>query len=286
MKVCFLFVILFFFISNADAETIKVRASQSKFDSTHDYYIGLIKLAYKKINKPIKVEYAPYMVQERALSEMQAGRLIDLYWAGSNVERESKLGFVPIPLVKGLLGYRVFTINKKYQSEFLEVNSLEDLNGIPLCQGQHWPDTDILLASGLNVVPNMVYENMFRQVYSGRCKAFPRGINEGYSEVESRQKVMPELMVFDDLILHYPFPMYFFTHKENKKLINNLTDGLMLAIEDGSFNDYMAMHPATRHLFPLSKWSSKTIITIENPFLSNNADFKNPKLWVDLKIKN
>lgn len=286
MKVCFLFVILFFFISNTGAETIKVRASQSKFDSTHDYYIGLIKLAYKKINKPITVEYAPYMVQERALSEMQAGRLIDLYWAGSNVERESKLGFVPIPLVKGLLGYRVFTINKKYQSEFLEVNSLEDLNGIPLCQGQHWPDTDILLASGLNVVPNMVYENMFRQVYSGRCKAFPRGINEGYSEVESRQKVMPELMVFDDLILHYPFPMYFFTHKENKKLINNLTDGLMLAIEDGSFNDYMAMHPATRHLFPLSKWSSKTIITIENPFLSNNADFKNPKLWVDLKIKN
>lgn len=281
-----LILLLIFLSSSAVSDTIRVRGSQSEFDATHDYYIGLLKLAYSKINKPLMINFSPYMVQDRALSELQAGRLIDLYWAGTNQDRESKLGYVPIPLNKGLLGYRVFAIHQQNIEQLQKVKSLEDLKRISLCQGQHWPDTDIMLAAGLDVLPNVVYENMFRQVYASRCIAFPRGINEAYSEVKSRKAIMPELTLYDDLILHYPFPMYFFTYKENKRLIENLTKGLFLAIEDGSFDSYIQAHPATRHLFPLSKWQGKKIISVDNPFLSIETDTKNQKLWVDLSKKN
>lgn len=279
-KLSLIYILLNSFTTQAD--TIRVRGSQSQYDSTHDYYVGLIKLAYSKIDTPLTIKFSPYMVQERALSEMQAGRVIDLYWAGTNFEREDKLGFVPIPLVKGLLGYRVFTIHKSASKKFSSVKSIDDLKKLSLCQGAHWPDTDIMLASGLDVLPNMVYENMFRQVYSGRCEAFPRGINEAYSEVESRKVVMPKLIVFDDVILHYPFPMYFFTYKENNKLIDNLTKGLYLSIEDGSFDQYIQTHEATRHLFPLTKWKNKHIISIKNPFLSEKANPNDQKLWFNL----
>ncbi|AOT06834.1 hypothetical protein [Pseudoalteromonas luteoviolacea] len=266
-------------------ETIRVRGSQSEHDSTHNYYVGLIELAFDKLKKPIQIQFSPYMVQDRALFELQSNRLIDLYWAGTNQQRESELGVVPIPLIKGLLGYRVFTIHQDNEQLFSQIKSIKSLKNMTLCQGQHWPDTDIMLAAGLSVITNVVYENMFKQVYADRCKAFPRGINEAFSEVESRQKIMPKLMVFDEVILHYRFPMYFFTHKDNTQLINDLQSGLMLAIKDGSFDKYMQTHPTTQHLFPLSKWDNKTILTIDNPFLSQSTPVDDKALWIELGKK-
>ncbi|MDK2595722.1 hypothetical protein [Pseudoalteromonas obscura] len=266
-------------------ETIRVRGSQSEYDSTHNYYVGLIELAFDKLNKPIRIQFSPYMVQDRALFELQSNRLIDLYWAGTNQQRESELGVVRIPLIKGLLGYRVFTIHQDNEQLFSQIKSLKSLKNTTLCQGQHWPDTDIMLAAGLSVITNVVYENMFKQVYADRCKAFPRGINEAFSEVEIRQQIMPKLMVFDDVILHYRFPMYFFTHKDNSQLINDLKSGLMLAIKDGSFDKYMQTHPTTKHLFPLSKWDNKTILTIDNPFLPKSAQVDDKQLWIELGNK-
>ncbi|MBQ4837700.1 hypothetical protein [Pseudoalteromonas luteoviolacea] len=266
-------------------ETIRVRGSQSEYDSTHNYYVGLIELAFDKLNKPIRIQFSPYMVQDRALFELQSNRLIDLYWAGTNQQRESELGVVRIPLIKGLLGYRVFTIHQDNEQLFSQIKSLKSLKNTTLCQGQHWPDTDIMLAAGLSVITNVVYENMFKQVYADRCKAFPRGINEAFSEVKIRQQIMPKLMVFDDVILHYRFPMYFFTHKDNSQLINDLKSGLMLAIKDGSFDKYMQTHPTTKHLFPLSKWDNKTILTIDNPFLPKSAQVDDKQLWIELGNK-
>ncbi len=225
------------------AETITIRGPQSSYDASHAYYKGLIELAYQKIKKDVTIINAPYMVQSRALNEMAQGRLVDVYWAGSNAERESNLGFVDIPLNKGLLGFRVFTINKKVIKKLEGIKSLAELSQLRLCQGTHWPDTDIMLASGLDVMPNPVYENMFRQVYSGRCDAFPRGINEAQSEVSARDKIMPDLTVYKDLILYYPFPMYFFTKKHNTALLHDLESGLEIALDDGSFDEYMKSHP-------------------------------------------
>ncbi|NTS78028.1 hypothetical protein HR060_14305 [Catenovulum sp. SM1970] len=264
------------------AETVRVRGSQSEFDSTHDYYVGLLKLAFEKANKPLTIKFSPYMVQDRALSELKAKRLVDLYWAGTNQAREDELGFVPIPLNKGLLGYRVFTTHKKNIAKLAAIKSVKTLKQHRLCQGQHWPDTDIMLAAGLNVLPNVVYENMFKQAYSGRCLAFPRGINEAFSEVKSRQAVMPDLVVYDKLILKYPFPMYFFTHKENSQLRDTLSIGLNAALTDGSFDQYMKSHPATQHLFPLSQWQDSLILTIDNPFLPETIDTSNNLLWFTL----
>ncbi|MBE0367779.1 type 2 periplasmic-binding domain-containing protein [Pseudoalteromonas aurantia] len=274
------------FILPSYGQTLKVRGAQSEFDSTHDYYIGLIKLAYEKIDKPVDITFAPYMVQQRALNELKAGRLIDIYWAGTDSERESALGFVPIPLVKGLLGYRVFTAHKRAIEKLKKISTLEQLKQHRLCQGSHWPDTDIMIAAGLNVMPNTIYENMFKQAYSGRCFAFPRGINEAHSEVISRNQTMPDLIVYDKLILKYPFPMYFFTRKNNHELITNLANGLNKAIEDGSFDKYMKTHSSTKHLFPLSKWQSSSVIHIDNPFLDPNRNITDPKYWVSLGIKN
>jgi len=263
-------------------EEIRVRGVQSEYDASHDYYIGLIKLAYSKLDIPLTISEAPFMVQKRALDELKSGRLIDIYWAGSNAKRELELGFISIPLIKGLLGYRVLITSQKKSEKINDIKNINDLSTISLCQGMYWPDTDILLAAGLDVFPTPIYENMFKLTRIGRCDAFPRGINEGYAELNARKKAMPELTIAENIIIYYPFPMYFFTKKENTTLINNLKKGLEVAIDDGSFDDYIQNHITTKHLFPLTKWNDKVIIELKNPFLSEETDYKNTRYWLNL----
>jgi hypothetical protein len=275
------FFLLSFFSANA-IETIRVRGQQSEFDASHSYFIGLIKLAYQKNNTEVNLTFAPYMPQKRALSELKAGRLIDIYWAGMDAARANQLSVINIPLVKGLLGYRVFITHQDNLRKLEQVSTLSDLKKISLCQGSHWPDTDIMLASGLNVLPNPIYENMFSQTYIKRCDAFPRGINEAMSEYQARKIPMPDLALYQDLILHYPFPMYFFTSVKNSHLASFIEKGLEKAIDDGSFEQYMKSHPTTKHLFPIEKWKSSRFIKLDNPFLPEGLDTENPKYWISV----
>lgn len=265
---------------SAFCEQVRIGGPQSEFDASHSYYQGLIELAFAKINQPLEIIYTPLMVQNRALKEMEMHGLMDVYWAGTNAQREARYGHVAIPLVKGLLGFRVFVLHQNKVGLFDQIDSLAGLRKVTLCQGAHWPDTDIMRAAGLMVTENTVYENMFKQVCSNRCDAFPRGINEALVEVQARKQVMPNLRLYDSLILRYPFSMYFFTQKENKQLVAKLTRGLELAIDDGSFDRYLREHPTTKHLFPIDRWINNKRVDIPNPFLSAKTDPSNKRYWL------
>ena len=281
MSRCLIFFFIFFFLTGLhSAELIRIRAPQSEFDASQNYYEGLLKLALEKNNIEATFEYAPYMVQGRALAELQHGRLLDIYWAGSDAARENKLGFINIPLIRGLLGYRVFLVHQDNVEMLKKLTTLEQLKKALLCQGSHWPDTDIMLAAGLKVLPNPIYESMFSQVYLRRCDAFPRGINEALAELKARQNNMPELRLFQDTILYYPFPMYFFTSSKNTRLIQLIKSGLEKAIDDGSFEQYMKNHPSTKHLFPIANWNNVNYIKLKNPFLPKETNINNPRYWL------
>lgn len=220
------------------------------------------------------------MTQGRTLHELQQNRLIDIAWAGANTTILNKLTVVNIPLTKGLIGYRAFITHIDNIEKLKKIKTLKELKKITLCQGTHWSDTEILLAAGLTIIQNSSYEGMFQQTHIKRCGAFPRGINEVSSEVVARKNKMPNLTVYHDLILYYPFPMYFFTSPNNVKLTTILKSGLEAAIDDGSFEDYIKTHSTTKNLFPLSNWNKSTFIKLNNPFLPSNLDTSNPRYWL------
>lgn len=272
--------------ASAEQGSVRIQAPQSEFDASHDYFRSLIELALSKSavdgkKMPlIELTMAPYMVQLRALEELRAGRLIDIYWAGTSIERERALRAIPIPLVKGLLGFRVFAMHKSRRPLLAKARDLKGLKNLTFCQGAHWPDTDIMLSAGLSVQPSSVYENMFRKVVGRRCDAFPRGVHEGFSEVEARQELYSGLELYTDTILYYPFPMFLFVNKSNQVLARRLQVGLELAISDGSFDEHLKTHPVTRHLFPLESWINSNYIKIDNPFLPSTLNTADKRYWI------
>jgi len=263
---------------------LRIIPPQSKYDSSHSYFNNLINLilanTQEKYGKSF-ITFSQKIEQGRALMQLKNNKDIDIYWAGTSKKREKDLIAIKIPLLKGLLGYRMLIINKNLKSKFDNIKTIDDLKKLKACQGKYWPDSKILKNSGFKVVENTNYESMFLQVEKNRCDYFPRGVHEIKSEIQIRKEKYKNLIIYDKIIIYYPFPMYFFVSKYKPLLAKRIEDGLNKLIKNGTFLKHLKNHITTKHIFPLKNWQDKAkIFKIKNPYLSENTNYKNNKFWI------
>ncbi len=286
IKLCVLLILLGGMAHSHPGPTQKITvpgAGSADLDASNGYALGLLKLAVSKSsphNQAPKIVYGPNMTQARALKQIELGKTIDIFWAGTSIEREQQLKAIRIPLLKGLLGYRVSLVHKDFISGFDGINSKQDFTRFSPCQGSDWPDTDILASGGFNVVRNPDYKMMFKQVSIKRCHFLPLGVYEADAEYTANKNLYPNIRLYKDIIIRYPFPMYFFVNKDNTTLASLIKNGLEKAIDDGSFDDYMKKSEVTKHLFPIKNWINARYINLSNPLLPKDTDTSNPRYWV------
>jgi hypothetical protein len=280
-----LFILLALLISKlACSKDILIPNFAAKNDA-NGYYMHLAALALKHSdNEADTVSLKPTlnMDQGRALLELEKGTL-DLVWVGANSALNSRFRAVEIPLDKGLMGYRSLLIRKQNFEVFTQIKNLKQLAKLVACQGENWPDTPILVAAGLIVLDSPVYLDLYEQLHNDRCDYFPRGLHEGAIEILHFQEKFPDFMVFNSLILHYPFTVYFYTSKQNEWLARRLEKGLENMIDSGELYKFMQTRAETAHVFPLSQWATSTILELTNPDLSESTDTNNPRYWFSSK---
>ncbi len=275
--------------SEEASHLVRIQAPQAEVDASHTYFVGLIKLALSKVTAPQNrktVKFSLNMPQARALKELELGHRIDVYWAGTSIEREERLRAIRIPLLKGLLGYRVALVHKDIHLALSSVETAKALLQYRPCQGELWPDTSILEAGGFTVLKSPRYEPMFKQVNLRRCDFFPRGVHEAGAEYKAAKKIYPNIRLNKDVIIHYPFPMYFFVNKSNRQLAELIRKGLEKAIDDGSFAQHMHTSEVTKGLFPVESWINVRFLELPNPLLPADTDTKNPRYWIQHKEHN
>lgn len=266
----------------AEPQTLRIPKPRSVLDSSNTFYTQLLQ---KVLAKAANGREVPQLIQtfpmehDRAVRELARGRSIDLVWMGMNNMRNKALRAIPIPLDRGLMGYRQFIIHRSRLAEFEQVKTLEDLRKFTACQGAQWLDTDILRDANLSVVTSTGYENLFKQVAAGRCDYFPRGYHEIHIELAQRGAKFPELMAYESLVLHYPFSVYFFVQRDNETLAAWIEEGIQKMIDDGELVAHLQQHPHTLRAFPLVSNNNRRFITIENFYLPDFADEKNPRYW-------
>ena len=282
-KIYFLLVMLLTYSSIVAANDLKIRhiRPESAADLRNDYYIAMLRLALNKTcdidGSAILVMADKTMYQKRAIEQLKQNKSIDVVWTMTSAKREAELQAVRIPLLKGLLGYRIFIIRKDEESRFAGIQTFDDLKQLTAGQGKGWPDAKILRANGIKVVTGVNYKGLFGMLQLKRFDYFPRGVNEAWNEV----KVHPDknLVVEKTLLLQYPAPIYFFVNKQNKQLADRLERGLRIAIKDGSFEQLFKNHPANKEIFELTKIGERKIFRLENPLLPRETPFAEKALW-------
>lgn len=283
----YIFICSFVFVTNIEANTIRVLASPYEVNITHQYFIDLLHFALNKSQPEFKLPTITILNNELSKSHPRTrhyikNHLVDISWAGTDAKLEKVLLPVRIPLLRGLLGYRIFIIHHENLSKFEGV-TLKDLKKLNACQGSEWGDSDILESNGFNVIRVERLDLMFKMLQRKRCDYFPRAIFEGYNELKIAKEKYPELMIFDKVLLKYNFPLYFFVNKENTALAEQLSFGLKKSIDDGSYMTFMKNNKFTSSLFPLSKWQDKEIFELKNPYLPPLTQLNEKSLWINLQ---
>lgn len=250
-------------------QTLQVRVTQAEgLDLERIIYFALLKLALDKSGRAydLKVTYVP---ETRPFMRVHTNpELINVFWKGSSAAFEQEFLPIRVPLLHGLVGYRVFLIRKDSQAQFDQVKTIADLAHFRALLGRDWIDTEIYRANQLPVIDSL-YQNLIPMLVAGRGDYFSRGILEVNQELNPRQ--YPEIDIEQSLLLYYPLVMYFFVAPDNQALHDALKAGLEKAMADGSYELLLATHPSTRDLFKTLHLNKRRLLKIENPFLTEET---------------
>lgn len=261
-------------------DTIRIESAQSADNLSHIYYQDLLLKVLQSTEADfgkVDVVTVDINVSQSRGFQLLDRDMLDVFWAGTNVEREQQYGAIAIPLIGGLLGIRVPVIDKQNFALFEPIKTVEQLKKLKACQGSQWPDSDILEFNGYNVERIISFNLMYSMLKQGRCDYFPRGLNEVYAELSAPTN--QGLVAYEPLLLRYPLPMYFFVSKQNEQLKQRLSLGLNRLIDSGELATFIKQHPTTADIFPLSRFSHSHILELTNPHLPETTPLDDNRLW-------
>ena len=245
--------------------------------------LEVLKLAIQKSGYGQNYSYEAYreeLTEARMMSLLNDGTL-NIMWAGTQPKYENQLHPIRIPILKGMLGHRIFIIRQGDQARFDSINSLSELQQIPLGQGRFWGDTVILKNAGMKVVAPVKYVSLFPMLEGGRFDFFPRAVHEPWSEVAAWSEL--PLTVEKNILLIYPFAMYFFVSHENKKFGRIVEDGFLAAVVDGSFDEMFFNHPMIKDALGKANLKNRKIFRLQNPTMSPETPTNRHELWLNVE---
>ena len=276
-------------ICHADDPTIiRMSPKQSEADVSHSYLVELLQSSLKMTAAsygPAKVEFMPISLnQGLILHLLDIDGVLDVVASAPTVEREQLFRSARVPLMMGLLGYRMMIIRPEDKATYDQISRPSQLKKLRACQAMHWPDADILERAGYRVVRGDTFEVLFELLQDNKCDYFPRAITEGYGEVLSYNVHNPnkKLTAFDKVLLHYEVPFYFFTSHKKFQLAARIEQGLDMMAESGQLLQHMQSHQVTKGAFPLSKWQGKTIFYVENEEQLDSTPLHKKHYWLKL----
>jgi len=260
-----------------------VRFNQQTYysdDLDQYYFSSLLRLAldetisdygrYKLV--PIKIN----MVQQRSISMIQANQEIDVLWTMTSKKREQQMKAVYVPLLKGLMGTRIFLIKKGEQDLFQSIKTLDDLKKLKAGQGTNWPDTEILKANQLPV-QEAVGTLLHSMLGSDRFDYFPRAVTEITKELDEYQN----LTVEKNFILRYSAPIYFFVNNNNELLAERLEVGLLRLLNSGKFDQHLQQVRNIASLVEKFNLNDRKVFQLHNPLMSEETNklLQHRKFW-------
>lgn len=215
---------------------------------------------------------APIGNERRNLFEISQGQThIDMMPATParlRLVEQDRLRMVPVPLDRGLLGWRLNLLLKAHQDKLANVRTVADLARFTMGQNVGWMDVEIYRAAGIPTKEVKLWSNgeFAEQMEADFLDLFPLGLEETLNYfLPHFQKRYPQLTADPHLLVRYPWFRFVWVAPGpgTEALYQALQAGFDRIVADGSFLRIWAQHrkPPAAQVF-----SQRTIIDIPNPF--------------------
>jgi hypothetical protein len=241
----------------------------SPFDPRYTYTYELMELIFKATpeyaNALIKTTEIN-MTRSRIFHELKKGKLLNVVAEAPQQEWDNNLIAVPIPIRKGIQGFRVFIIKDKNREKLAHVDSLKSLTALYTGSGSEWSTRVAMEQADFFVVTANRYDSLFGMLSMQRFTTFGRGINEAYQEVESHLALYPDFVVDDHILLEIPLATYFYVSPSFPEIADRIRVGLLRLIENGEFDQFFFQKYCLDIL--KANMPERMMFKIENPQVS------------------
>ncbi len=192
--------------------------------------------------------------------------------AGNTKLANEKKTLIPLPLMKGLLGYRILIIRATDKEKFAAITSAQQLQQLRLGIPSTWADAELFRQNGYKVEEKGSFDDLFSRLEKNEFDYVSFGANEVAGVFAQRAAQSGKLVVDSSLLVYYPFPLVFYVSPNNHALATRVTQGLQTITGNGEldsiFNRYFGAELKTLNI------SGRTKITLKNPILpAEMADF-------------
>lgn len=263
-------VVALFFCSYVMAETlvIKVPRAGAGGENSPSYYPeALLTLALAKtefIYGDFSLEYVDAMhSSDRLRAMLIAGQGVDVMWSTITSEREREMRSIGQDIFRGLSSYRRLIVRAEDVEKFATIKTVTDLKQFKIGVGAQWSDKDIFAYNNLPLIVGTRLDLLGRMLAAGRFDYLARGLHE--YEYDLTNFAGQQLSLVDHLMLHYCQPVKFFVNKNNSRLSERLSLGLVLAEADGSAYALFEKVPTLVRAQSMFQNYSGRLIFLENP---------------------
>ncbi len=267
-------------VSARAEDVVKIVLKQSDIDQRATYKVELL----KALMDETRDEFGPYRIlsadkvpRPRALSLMIAGDKLNVYYAPADVDWETRVTPIRIPVRRGLLNYRLLLINKNGMDSFVRIKDAADLRRKTVGLRLHWTTTKVMKALGYTIIPTNSYDGLFTMLQHQRYDFSPRGVNEVFGELEARKGSAPDLMIEPRIALFMPMPVYLYVSPQHPRLAKRLRAGFAKIMADGKFEELFAKYFSDQ--VRRAKLEDRHIINVGNPLLSKETPLRRKELW-------
>ncbi len=279
-------IVLFLFCMHANVAmsgVVTIKLALGGRDIERDKYkTDLFKLILDNSGLDYNLYYCRYPGDHYAQIERVKNGTITVQSFGASQELENELIPIRVPIFKGLLGYRIFLINKNDQYKFDNINSLKDLRKLTGLQGTGWTDVKIMKDAGLHqrTVSGMAIFRMLNR--GGRGDYFSRAVYEAVGELQTLKTRYHNITIEKHIFLTYPFAMYFFVSPKYPDLAQKIRKGFLKIVKSGQFDNFFYSHPYIRSAIEKANLTQRVRIEIPNKYLSPQTKSLPETYWFDM----
>jgi hypothetical protein len=252
--------------------------------SINDYALSLLRLAVANSDQKHTVRHLSLdgFNKKRLVNEFRYQRIpCSLVVSSSGlVNGLSSNTLIPIPLTRGLLGYRTLVYTDNIKEKWLHTTHPDELKkNFTIGTGRNWLSSSWLTQQGYTIIEGHTVDSLWRMLNHGRFDLFHRGILEVNQEVNQQLALGHSLFIDDKFLISYKVDFFFYVQPGDTNTKKIITEGLKMAYANGSFQQRFEEYIKKSLPEHKNMLNGKNIIQLENQPIPQSVRNIPDKYW-------